>query len=543
MLRPLAGGGTAARALALVAACAAFSPLPELATQEPQTETGENRPVRQGRRGGRGMVFIRAGFVHPVSGPTIENGVIAIRGNRIAAVGKADEVEIPEGATVIDHPEGHVYPGFVDALSAAYGEGVQNDGEVDAGAEILEALDAFDEDSAELALHGITTAYVSNRSGAMWRGKGALIRPGTDGFAEFPDNDGVAVHMRLTTGPGASHPLQRIKQLQGFGKEFEQLKGYEKAREEYAGKLEEYQKKLEEYLAWNRKKNGKPEPEKAEAGKTEEAAKPAEGTEEKPAETPRPTPAEGGERRGGRGGGRGGPPRPGTAGPNPPSAQPAPAAPQAGGDKPAEAKDEDKAPERPKFPAEPAAEPAKDALIAVRDGELAFFVEAHRRDEIERAVEIAREHGIERVAIELATGAADAIDTLADAGLTVILTTALSVEDAGQTGARFAPEGMETESVAAHLAARSMPFALASGSNKRGRFLPAIVAEAIGQGVPEDVAVRAITLTPAEVLGVADRVGSIEPRKLADLVITSAPLGSSDARVLRVLSSGVSLKE
>ena len=58
-----------------------------------------------------------------------------------------------------------------------------------------------------------------------------------------------------------------------------------------------------------------------------------------------------------------------------------------------------------------------------------------------------------------------------------------------------------------------------------------------------DVAVRAITLTPAELLGVADRVGSIEPRKLADLVITSAPLGSSDARVLRVLSSGVSLKE
>jgi imidazolonepropionase-like amidohydrolase len=44
------------------------------------------------------------------------------------------------------------------------------------------------------------------------------------------------------------------------------------------------------------------------------------------------------------------------------------------------------------------------------------------------------------------------------------------------------------------------------------------------------------------VLGVADRVGSIEPRKLADLFITSAPLGSSDARVVRVLSSGVTLK-
>jgi imidazolonepropionase-like amidohydrolase len=547
MLRPLAGGGTAARALALVAACAAFSPVPELAAQEPPTQTGEERPVRQGRRG-RGMVFVRAGFVHPVSGPTIENGVVAIRGSRIAAVGKADEIEIPEGSTVLDYPDGHVYPGFVDALSAAFGGEVQQDGNVDAGAEIGEALDGFDEDSTELARHGITTAYVSNRSGAMWRGKGALIRPGTDGYTDFPDSEGVAVHMRLTTGPGASHPLQRIKQLEGFGKEFDQLEGYEKARDEHAVKLEEYQKKLDEYLAWHRKKNGKPEPEKAEGDKPAEGGKPAEGEENKPAEAPRPAPAEGGERRGGRGSGRGGPPRGGnggeTAGPTPPSGRPAPAAPQQGGEaKPDEAKDGDKAPERPKFPAEPAVDPAKEALIAVRDGELALFVEAHRKDEIERTAAIARERGIERVVIELATGAADAIDALADGGMSVILTTALSVEDTGQTGARFAPEGLENESVAHHLAARGLPFALASGSNDRGRFLPAIVAEAIGQGVPADIAVRAITLTPAEVLGVADRVGSIEPRKLADLVITSAPLGSSDARVVRVLSSGVTLKE
>ena len=37
--------------------------------------------------------------------------------------------------------------------------------------------------------------------------------------------------------------------------------------------------------------------------------------------------------------------------------------------------------------------------------------------------------------------------------------------------------------------------------------------------MPWDDALRAITLTPAEMFGVADSVGSIEPGKMADIVI------------------------
>ena len=48
---------------------------------------------------------------------------------------------------------------------------------------------------------------------------------------------------------------------------------------------------------------------------------------------------------------------------------------------------------------------------------------------------------------------------------------------------------------------------------------------AVKHGLPYDAALRAITITPAEILGVADRVGSIEKGKDADIrILDSDPL-------------------
>jgi imidazolonepropionase-like amidohydrolase/Tol biopolymer transport system component len=45
----------------------------------------------------------------------IDNGVVVVEGNRIAAVGPADEVEVPEGSVAIDLSGKTIVPGFVDA--------------------------------------------------------------------------------------------------------------------------------------------------------------------------------------------------------------------------------------------------------------------------------------------------------------------------------------------------------------------------------------------------------------------------------------------
>ena len=51
------------------------------------------------------------------------------------------------------------------------------------------------------------------------------------------------------------------------------------------------------------------------------------------------------------------------------------------------------------------------------------------------------------------------------------------------------------------------------------RYLPLCAGLAMQAGLPEEEAWKAVTLNPAEIVGVEDRVGSIEPGKDADLVI------------------------
>jgi imidazolonepropionase-like amidohydrolase len=64
------------------------------------------------------------------------------------------------------------------------------------------------------------------------------------------------------------------------------------------------------------------------------------------------------------------------------------------------------------------------------------------------------------------------------------------------------------------------------------------VRKAIERGLPADVALRAVTLAPAEVLGVADRLGSLEAGKIANVVVwTGEPL-AKDAKAKMVFVDG-----
>lgn len=64
-------------------------------------------------------------------------------------------------------------------------------------------------------------------------------------------------------------------------------------------------------------------------------------------------------------------------------------------------------------------------------------------------------------------------------------------------------------------------------------------AMAIRYGLPEDAALKAVTLNPAEMAGIADRVGSIETGKDADLVVLDGPWFEPRSRVDMVYLDGV----
>lgn len=64
------------------------------------------------------------------------------------------------------------------------------------------------------------------------------------------------------------------------------------------------------------------------------------------------------------------------------------------------------------------------------------------------------------------------------------------------------------------------------------------IRKAVDKGLPRDVALRAVTLTPAEILGVADRMGSIEKGKIANVVVWSGEPLTREAKVKMVFVDG-----
>jgi len=56
--------------------------------------------------------------------------------------------------------------------------------------------------------------------------------------------------------------------------------------------------------------------------------------------------------------------------------------------------------------------------------------------------------------------------------------------------------------------------------------------KAVASGLPENAAIDALTRIPAEILGVGDRVGQLQPGALANLIVTSGPLLAPDSRIL-----------
>lgn len=66
-----------------------------------------------------------------------------------------------------------------------------------------------------------------------------------------------------------------------------------------------------------------------------------------------------------------------------------------------------------------------------------------------------------------------------------------------------------------------IPFAIQSaGEPHNARNLPYHAAACAAFGLPKDAALKSITLFPAQIFGVADRLGSLEPGKLANVIVT-----------------------
>ena len=91
----------------------------------------------------------------------------------------------------------------------------------------------------------------------------------------------------------------------------------------------------------------------------------------------------------------------------------------------------------------------------------------------------------------------------------------------------------------AALAKAGVKFAFYSGGVERPADLRAAVKKAIDAGLDREAAVRALTLSAAEIFGVSDRLGSIEPGKIANLTVTDGDLFQTSTKIKFVTIDGV----
>jgi imidazolonepropionase-like amidohydrolase len=94
-------------------------------------------------------------------------------------------------------------------------------------------------------------------------------------------------------------------------------------------------------------------------------------------------------------------------------------------------------------------------------------------------------------------------------------------------------------SVPGVLAKAGVPFGFYSDGTENPRDVIRAARRAIVAGLSQDEAVRAFTLGPARIYGVADRLGTIEKGKIANLVVTSGELFQDSTTVKYVFVDGV----
>ena len=85
-------------------------------------------------------------------------------------------------------------------------------------------------------------------------------------------------------------------------------------------------------------------------------------------------------------------------------------------------------------------------------------------------------------------------------------------------------------------------FCIRSAGTTNTRNLPYEAAMAASYGLPVEEALKAVTLYPAQILGVGDKLGSVEAGKRANLVLTNGDMLQASTQVLAVLIDGKPLE-
>lgn len=191
----------------------------------------------------------------------------------------------------------------------------------------------------------------------------------------------------------------------------------------------------------------------------------------------------------------------------------------------------------------PESDKSLDALIPVLNRQIAVVFTANRANDIVRALDLAKEYNLKAI-ISGGQEADKFIDRLKAQDVAVLLSLNFPKRTAAASP-EADDEPMETlrfranvPKVAGKLAAAGIKFAFEGGGATNASDFLSNAAKTTENGLSKDAAIRAMTLGPAEIFGVADRLGSVEAGKIANLTVVRGDVFGNQKVITHVFVDG-----
>ncbi|HLU37999.1 MAG TPA: amidohydrolase family protein, partial [Planctomycetota bacterium] len=490
------------------------------------------------RIGESSLLVVRAKKVLPVDGPPLHDAVILIEDGKIKAVG--ERLPIPWGARVVE-TRGVVVPGFVDGYCHAGLSVAGGDGQIPRGAPdqiIADAVDPNDPVLREALAAGVTTVVVSGRDETQVAGRAAALKTGATDRAGLVVKRTAAVRfVHDAIDPDALDPLDAL--IERTQRYLESWQKYEKALAEgkevevtsdratevdpitgvWEGDLENPQ--LPFTIGFNFNLVLERETVRGQVTVL------MRGQERPPVDLENGTFKDGKLRIAFAMGMGGSLTLEATVGEDTLEGE------VTGGffsgkvkarrvskELPADFSAGDGAPRKPHV------DEALEPVRALLEGKAVAVVRTAKAPAIAALLAWAKKHKI-TLALHGAADAGRTPGVLGDERPGVFLDPDFVVREDGALVNR-----------AKQLAEAGLRVAITSAATAGARWLPVHAAYAVHHGLDPETALRAVTLNPATILGIADRVGSIAPGKDADLVVFSGDPFELTSRIEAVICNG-----
>ncbi len=173
-----------------------------------------------------------------------------------------------------------------------------------------------------------------------------------------------------------------------------------------------------------------------------------------------------------------------------------------------------------------------EPFLPILNKQQAFYVNAGNEGAIAQAIAWAQRQNVNLVIRTSAAAAVASAAALKAAGVPVIISNVLEL-----------PQGEDSFHAATYQAAGELEkagvmFAFSSGGFQNVRLVPFQAAMSVAWGLSKERALQALTLDAAKIFGADKLVGSIEPGKVANLVVTNGDAMEIRSRVMHVIIAG-----